>query len=495
MSLLSALQPIGSLKSVSPAEVELAEQIKETYDSPLTFIKRYFHWGEGDLKNYSGPDLWQEELLAEVERKLKEGESVQAALRFAVASGHGVGKTALVSWIILWFISTRPNSQIVVTANTQSQLSTKTWREVNVWLSRMAHRHWFLWQATKLSHVLFPASWVANAIPWSETNPEAFAGTHETRGVLIVFDEASSIADIIWETVEGALTTAGAMWFCFGNPTRSVGKFYDCFNRFAHRWITYKVDSRKAKVANQAQVNQWVEDYGEDSDFVRVRVRGEFPRQGVTQFIPSDLILEAMKRRINPNAYAHKPVVIGVDVARYGSDNSIIVQRQGQYMSQKVHRFYGIDTMELASRVLDVFREVPNGNAVICVDGVGVGAGVVDRLKERGFPVIDVQSAAKSMDSKTYYNKRSELYGLLKDWLRADGVLPDDKDLFNQLRTLEYQYNNRLQIQLESKEDIRKELGESPDIADALAYTFAYEESRIIMASSRARIVKPVNYG
>ncbi len=495
MGFLNVLQPIGSLKTISESELRIAEQIKETYNSPLEFIRRYFHWGEGDLANQTGPDQWQEELLRKVEEKLLDGHSAQAALRFAVASGHGVGKTAFVSWIILWFMSTRPNSQIVVTANTQSQLSSKTWREVNVWLSRMAHRHWFLWQATKLSHVLFPASWVANAIPWSETNPQAFAGTHETRGVLIVFDEASTIADIIWETTEGALTTHGAMWFCFGNPTDSSGRFYDCFNRFAHRWNSYKVDSRKAKVANQAQVAQWVEDYGEDSDFVRVRVRGEFPRQGVTQFIPSDLILESMKRRIQPMAYSHFPTVIGVDVARYGSDSSIIIKRQGPYVSNVIQRYHAIDTMELAARAVDTLRNVQSGQCVICVDGVGVGAGVVDRLKERGFPVIDVQSGQKSMDTKTYYNKRSELYGLLKNWLRADGVLPDDKDLFNQLRTLEYQYNNKLQIQLESKEDIRKEIGESPDVADALAYTFAYEESRIVLASSRARIIRPINYG
>lgn len=485
------LSPTGSLKTVNDTEKELAQIIGSFANSPLNYVKFAFAWGEGELKDQSGPDVWQTELMNSVEELLDGGASVTEALRFAVASGHGVGKTACVAWIILWFMSTRPNCQIVVTANTQAQLSTKTWRELAKWHRMAINRSWFKWTATSFFHVLFPETWRANAIPWSETNSEAFAGTHELTGVLIVYDEASAVADMIWEVTEGAMTTPGAMWFVFGNPTKSSGRFYDCFHGMGHRWKHYKVDSRKAKVANQAELQKWLDDYGEDSDFFRVRVRGEFPKQAVNQFISSEVVMDAMKRtRPRQETYHHYRACIGVDVARFGGDTSVITVRQGPYLHPITDKYVGLDTMMLADKVVDVYRRF-QGNAIICVDGVGVGAGVVDRLKQLGFPVIDVQSAAKALDARTYSNKRSELYGRLKDWLYADSSMPNDNDIFNQIRVLEYQINNRLQIQLMSKEDVRKEVGNSPDVADAIAYTFAADEQAMLMNSARARRIVP----
>jgi hypothetical protein len=492
-SLLPHLLPVGSLKSnLSPSESKLAQMIAETRDSPLDFVKKFFHWGEGDLTKYEAPDEWQTEFLLEIENRLKNnGEG--AALKFATSSGHGVGKTAVVSWLILWFISTRPNSAIVVTANTQTQLSTKTWRELNRWLGRMLHRHWFQWQATRLFHVLKPETWYAAAIPWSENNPEAFAGTHETAGVLILFDEASAIVDIIWENIEGALTTHGAIWCAFGNPTRNDGYFYRCFHDLKHRWQTYKVDSRKAMVANKAQLQQWVDDYGEDSDFVRVRVRGEFPRISINQFISSAIIQESMGIPPDRSSYHDRPV-IGVDVARFGEDRSVIAVRRGKTVDENIQTFLGIDTMELAGFVVARYRD-EGSNGIVCVDGVGVGAGVVDRLRQYGIPVIDVQSGAKSSDPRTYYNKRCELYGKLKDWLSAGGILPKNKDLARELSIIEYQINNKLQIQLASKEDIRrKNDGKSTDLADPIAFTFAVDSLFSFTQNAKAKRVINTNF-
>lgn len=489
-NVLSLLQPVGSLKgNISKAEEELADMLAETKNKPLLFVQRFFHWGEGDLKEYDGPDVWQSELLMRMQERLESTDDIQAALKFAVASGHGVGKSALVSWLVLWFISTRPDSAIVVTANTQNQLSTKTWREVNRWLGRMLHRHWFQWQATKLYHVMKPETWYASAIPWSESNPEAFAGTHETAGVLMLFDEASAIADIIWENVEGALTTAGAIWCVFGNPTRNDGYFFRCFNDLGHRWTNYKVDSRKAKVANQGQIQQWLEDYGEDSDFFKVRVRGEFPSQAVSQFIPSDLVNESMTRRYEPTSYKHFQSSIGVDVARFGGDKSVIAVRQNNCVT-RIYKYEQLDTMELASRVVDIYREHGN-NAVCCVDAAGVGAGVADRLRMLGLNVIDVQSGAKAVDGRTYLNKRAELYGRFKDWLLNGGCLPKDDEILAELRVLEYQFNRKMQIQLSTKDDLRKVLDRSPDTTDAVAYTFAVDEAQRFNANTRVRRVIP----
>lgn len=469
-----ALRPAGSLKEVTPAEQVLIDKVQTFRHDPLGFVHYVFGWGEGELAGMDGPDKWQSDYLEKLGRLSED--NIDGVVKMAVASGHGVGKTAMVSWIILWFMSTRDNPAIVVTANTQNQLTTKTWRELSKWHKLAINRHWFEHTATKFFHTLERSTWAATATPWSENNSEAFAGTHEKRGTMVVMDEASAISDVIWEVVEGAMTTAGSFWVVFGNPTKATGRFYDCFHDQKHRWHTYKVDSRNAAAAQKAQIQAWLEDYGEDSDFFKVRVRGEFPSQALNQFIPSDLIQEAQKRRLPKEAYAHNSYSIGVDVARFGGDTSVIAVRQGKILLEPIYKFSGIDTMELAGRVIQVYRQL-GGNAVVCVDGVGVGAGVVDRLRQLGLRVIDVQSAAKPQDGRTYYNKRGELYGRLKEWLINGGVVPINSDLAAQLRVLEYQINKKLQIQLASKDDLRPLLnGQSPDIADALAYTFAADE-------------------
>lgn len=487
------LKPIGSLKLIDDYEKQLASDIGRFYNDPLGFVKYVFAWKEGELAEHEGPDQWQTTVLSKIKEELEkriDKPDLDTAIRLAVASGHGVGKSALVSWLILWFISTRPMCQIVCTANTQSQLSGKTWREVNRWLRLAINRHHFIWTATKLYHVLFPEVWFAAATPWSKDNSEAFAGTH-AENVLILFDEASAIDDTIWEVVEGALTTRGSMIFCFGNPTRTTGKFHEAFHTQKHRWITYQVDSRNAKMANQNQIKEWIEDYGEDSDFVKIRIKGEFPRLSASQFISADLVYEASRRAKDVRGQAHMPNIIGVDVARFGTDQSIIIRRQG-YLVDPPLKFRHIDVMDLAGRVVEVYRKYPN--SIICADGVGIGAGLVDRLKQLGIPVIDVQSAAKAYDMRTYANKRGENWGRMRDWLLAGGCIPNDKELIEQIPAIEYGLNKRLQILLESKEDIRKKGGTSPDIADALSFTFSYDEAKMLATSAKARNIKRVTW-
>jgi len=242
--------PVAS--SSAPNPTALQEAMAGFVDDPLGFVCFAFPWGTGELADQRGPDTWQTAVLEYVG-----GQCLTApeALQVAVASGHGVGKTALVAWLLLWFLSTRPHPQAVVTANTKTQLDTKTWRELAKWHQRSVHRAWFAWTATRFYHQDHPATWFASAIPWSATNAEAFAGTHETD-VLLLFDEASAIDDLIWETAEGAMTTPGALWLAFGNPTRNTGRFKECFpgGRFAHRWHALQVDSRSGKLANQAQI-------------------------------------------------------------------------------------------------------------------------------------------------------------------------------------------------------------------------------------------------
>jgi hypothetical protein len=278
----------------------------------------------------------------------------------------------------------------------------------------------------------------------------------------------SGIHDTVWETMEGAQTTDSTIWMVFGNPTRNTGRFRECFGKFKHRWHTFKVDSRTARMTNKPQLQQWVDDYGEDSDFVRVRVRGEFPRAGSTQFIDVERVERAMSTRVAGNESA--PRLLGVDVARFGDDQSVILKRQGRKVLP-LDKYRGLDTMQLAAFVAEKI-DTWHPDATF-VDGTGLGAGVVDRLRSRGYEVFDVLGASKSDDQTKYFNKRAECWGRMKDWLGDECELPNDPDLRDSLIGLEYGYAPNMAIQLESKKDMKDRGLASPDEADALSFTFA----------------------
>lgn len=454
-------------------ESQLIDDIGAMYAAPLKFVRYAFPWGEaGPLAGETGPDGWQTDILDTLGEQIVSGrdDALATAIQIAVASGHGVGKTTLVSFIILWWMSTRPDCQIVVTANTANQLSTTTWRELAKWHQLAINAHWFKWTATRFFAISRPATWYASATPWSEHNAQAFAGKHEHE-MLMLFDEASNIPDIIWETAAGALTTPGACWIAFGNPTRNTGRFRECFGRERHRWITRQVDSRTAKMANTAQLQQWVDDYGEDSDYVRVRVRGLFPRVGDVQLIGTDVVETAMENELAPAAFAHFPKLLGVDVARFGDDFSVIYRRQGPMLFEP-RSFNRIDTMALAAHVFDEARDF--GTRMVFVDGVGVGGGVVDRLRELGLDVVDVQSGEAATEPKRFKNRRMELWWRVKEWLDGDVSIPaGGNQLRDDLIAPEYGFDGQLRMTLESVESMKGRGLASPDYASALAMTFA----------------------
>lgn len=440
---------------------------------PLGFVKFCFPWGEGSLSGYSGPDKWQTEVLDDICARLNNDECRQRAICEAVASGHGIGKSALVSWLILWAMATCPDTKGVVTANTETQLRTKTWAELAKWHRLCLVGEWFDLTATALiSRVKgHEKTWRVDQVPWSERNTEAFAGLHNKgKRVLLIYDEASAIPDVIWEVSEGALTDADTeiLWCAFGNPTRNTGRFRECFGRLRHRWSCRQVDSRDADMTNKAQLNTWVKDYGEDSDFVRVRVRGEFPRAGSNQFISSELVANAYGREIRESEYNFAPKVIGVDVARFGDDRSVITRRQGLCCIDQ-RKLRGVDTMTLAGIVAELAHTW--GYDAIFVDGVGVGAGVVDRLRQLGLDVFDCQAGARALAPAKFANRRAEMWSNMRDWLES-GSIPEDKELMDDLTGLEYGFNASGAVQLEKKEEMKKRGLDSPDCADSLALTF-----------------------
>jgi hypothetical protein len=464
---------------------EIIERLAEFSTDPLGFVMWAFPWGEpgSELERFRGPEPWQAILL----QQLGEGTlTISGVIRIARTSGHGIGKSALVSWLILWAMSTAPDTVGVVTANTETQLKTKTWVQLAVWYRRLICRDMFKMTATALfsQDPEHERTWRMDMVPWSERNTEAFAGLHnQGKRILLVFDEASAIPDVIWEVAEGALTDENTeiIWAVFGNPTRNKGRFRECFagGRFAHRWAHDAIDSREVSITNKDQIAEWIKDYGEDSDFVRIRVRGIFPRVDAESFIDYSTALEATQRDLLPQSGA---IVIGVDVGRFGDDPSVIYARKGRdARTWPPEILPGFSTMATASRVAATFLRLHA--SVVMVDSGGVGGGVVDRLRQLRIPVMEVDfgSGADGInpdDGSKYANKRAEIWGAMRAWLKGGAIANiktgENTTLIDELVGPNFGLNNAESIQLESKKDMRKRGVPSPNVADALACTFAY---------------------
>lgn len=480
-------------------DAQLAEDMGRFFDDPLGFVLYAFDWDNDpsmrvvelpspwDLIYGSkyGPDAWACEFLESLGNQVRErgfdGTKAVKAIREATSSGHGIGKSAITAWIVCWIMSTRPHCKGVVTANTAPQLESKTWAEITKWMKRCITGHWFEVTTGKGSmrivHKQHPESWRVDAQTCREENSESFAGLHAANSTpFYIFDEASAVPDAIWEVAEGGLTDGEPMWFVFGNPTRNTGRFFECFNKSRHRWNTRQIDSRTVQITNKGQIAEWVADYGEDSDFVRVRVRGVFPRASSLQFIPRDLVDDAMVRQTVTHAGRGRTAIVGVDVARFGDDQSVIRTRIGRDASTwPALRYRELDTMQLAARVgehVDTLRSA-GYRVVLFVDGGGVGGGVVDRLRQLEYDVVEVQFGAKADDQRKYANKRAEMWGRLKDWLPT-GCLGKDEQLATDLTSVEYSFRPDDTILLESKKSMKMRGLASPDDADALAITFAY---------------------
>lgn len=456
-------------------ESQLAAQISKYHSDPLGFMKLIYPWGKGTLADSPGPRKWQAEVADTIRLHLINPATRFQPCQIAVASGHDIGKSAEVAMLIHWALSTCEDTKVLLTANTDTQLRTKTWPEMDKWFKLAVNDFWFKVNAESIT-VRDPRHerlWRADRVSWSENNTEAFAGLHNKgKRIVVVFDEASSIADKIWEVTEGALIDEHTeiIWLAFGNPTRNDGRFRECFGKFMHRWYRFQIDSRTVEGTNKEQLQRYVEDYGEDSDFVRVRVRGEFPRAASNQFISSEVV--AMCRHYKAEGYSSLPKILSVDVARFGSDRTIIGWRQGRKFVV-TDRLRGLDVVQVAAKAAERIEEVmPDA---IVVDADGLGAGVFDNLKYRGYDdarMFEYHGGSAPDNAAKYFNKRAESWGEMNDMLKAGAEIPDDPEVASDLTTPLYGFSNKGQIQLEKKEDMKKRGLSSPDIGDMFAMTF-----------------------
>lgn len=474
---MEAQEELTKAKNAAEVQQRLIDLMASCASDPLRFVQVAFPWGVGSLADQDGPDEWQIGILAAI----RDGLSPEKAILMATASGHGIGKSALVAWIVLWSVATKPCTRGVVTANTENQLKTKTWAELAKWYNHCLVKSWFVLSATALysADPAYERLWRVDQTTWSAANTEAFAGLHNQGGrILLIFDEASAIDDVIWEVSEGALTDANTeiLWLCFGNPTKNTGRFRECFGRFRHRWQTRQIDSRTSRFSNKRQIQAWAEDYGEDSDFFKVRVRGQFPTSSANQFIPTQAIEACVQYEALD--YQTLPIVMSVDVARYGDDRTVIGYRQGRY-STILGKYNGLDTVQTTEKVIKFIDEI-DPDAVV-VDGDGIGGAVVDQLKHRGYDkrnrrklVYEFHGGATPEAPMTYYNKRAEVWGWLRDAIKDGMQLPKDHEVVTDLAQIEYEIENRRgRIMLEKKEDMKSRGLASPDIGDMLAMTFA----------------------
>ena len=450
---------------------ELIEFLASLAYDPVAFVYGAFPWGEGDLKGQE-PQVWQLDLLADVRDGLKAPGQV---VREAVASGHGIGKSALVAWLVLWAIATHEDTRGVVTANTDTQLKSKTWPELARWYERFIAKELFTYTATAIfsNEPGHERTWRVDAIPWNEHHSESFAGLHnQGKRILLVFDEASAIANVIWEVAEGALTDRDTeiIWCAFGNPTRTSGRFYDCFHRDRALWHTRQVDSRSVAISNKELIAEWARTRGEDSDFFKVRVRGVFPSASELQFISSALVEAAVQRVIHPHEFDFAPAVIGVDPAWTGEDSLEVFLRQGSMCRHLASYEKNDDDVYMAERIA-YLEDKYHAVSVNIDQGYGTGIYSVGRNMGRSWHLVSF--AGKPRDAY-YANKRAEMWGDMKEWIKSVGALPDDEELRDDLTGPEAFVNGSGKLQLESKADMKKRGLASPNKADALALTFAF---------------------
>lgn len=478
--------------AATPDEL-LADDMGRFFDDALGFVMYAYDWdNDPELQlvelpepwcfiynSKYGPDAWACELLDRISQQVREhgfdGFEPVAPIREAIASGHGIGKSAITAWIVDWIMSTRPFAQGTVTANTAPQLETKTWAQIAKWTKKCITGHWFNIKtgkgSMKMSHKDYPDSWFCSAQTCREENSEAFAGQHAANSTsFYIFDEASAVPDKIKEVAEGGLTDGEPMMFAFGNPTRNTGWFHDCFHGQAHRWHTCQIDSRSVQITNKKQIQEWVDDYGLDSDFVKVRVRGLFPSLSARQFISVEDIDAAYGRHLRPEQYEWAPKIIGVDPAWEGDDELVIGLRQGlKFQILRVLPKNDND-IQVANIIADL-EDQHQADAVFIDAGYGTGIVSAGRTWKRDWQLVWFGS--KSDDPSCKY-KRDQLWKASRDWLKEGGSIPEDPVLRRDAIGTEIIARTDGVTQIESKKDLKARGEQSPNRWDCLITTFAY---------------------
>jgi hypothetical protein len=458
-------------------EKALTDLCADCYADPLRFVVEGYDW---PINGRPGPDRWQVEALnyvgEEVEARGFDGVHPVEPIRGSKSSGHGSGKSAWLAWIENWLMSTRRNAQGSVTANTDDQLQYKTWAAIQVWAARCITAHWFVINSTIHFRKGHRASWFCVPLPNNETKSDAFQGQHApTSSSFYLIDEASGLGPKIAEAIEGGLTDGEPHVYLTGNMVRNTGLFYQSvFGRNVGRWHPQVIDTRTT-AHPPAIIQQWLEDYGEDSDFFRVRVRGLAPRASELQYIDKERVDLARVR--TQRHLPADPLIAGFDVSGDGSAWNVIRFRRGLNgrVRPPIRMPGGADPdrskrVALCAELLSDTR--PDHQLAAMFVDTAFGAAIAASLKMMGYEnVIEVNFGGDSPDSHQA-NARAYMYAKAKEWLLL-GSLPDEDLLCDQLILPGYHINRAGKLLIESKQDLQDRGEKSPDDGDAFVLTFA----------------------
>ena len=411
------------------------------------------------------PDPWQLEAL----RAIAKGHT-----RIAIRSGHGVGKTAFAAWVITWYANTRSPFKIAVTAPSSPQLFDALWPELIKWMHILPAGWRDLWDITS-SRITLKADqecFITARTSRPET-PEAMAGLH-SRSILLVADEASGIPEPVFEAASGSMSSHGATTLLIGNPVRASGFFHRAHTIERDRWYTLKVSSADSKRVTPQFVEEIANRYGIDSNAYRVRVLGEFPNADDNTLIGAELVDSAMRRDI-PIDFT-QPELWGCDIARFGTDASVLIKRRGAVVPEMPRAWHQMDTMQIAGQIKNEWDMQTVKPMLICIDVIGIGAGVVDRLHEQDLPILGVNVSETPSTTGRYARLRDELWVRCKEWLAGRNVrLPGHERLRDDLVMPRYQFLSDGRLQVESKNSMRARGLQSCDYADALNLTFCQQ--------------------
>lgn len=422
------------------------------------------------------PDDWQKDALVDLAENTK----------VAIKSGQGVGKTGMEAVALLWFICCFSYPRIVATAPTKQQLHDVLWSEVNKWMSRSPLLSEILkWTKTYIYMRSYEKRWFA--VARTATKPENMQGFHEDN-MLFIVDEASGVTDPIMEAILGTLSGSNNKLLMCGNPTKTTGTFYDAFNTDRAIYKCHTVSSEDSKRTNKENIQALIRKYGEDSNVVRVRVKGLFPKKDADVFISTELV-EQCSGRIYELQEKSPFILLGVDVARFGDDETVIT-RNANGKIKIVQQYRGQDLMETVGWIVreykKILKEFPEYQRKIYVniDDTGLGGGVTDRLKEvkkeqrlSRLVIIPINMAEKietdtkeGKEASEYYdNLTTHMWAILRELLENKQIeIVDDAELFGQLTSRKYKMASNGKLRLESKEDMKKRGLDSPDRADSL---------------------------
>ena len=473
---------------------QLVQDIGSYTHDPFGYTQYAFSWGSGTLKD-KRLRKWQAEEFKALGDHLQNPDTRHDPYLVAIASGHGVGKSAFIGMLSCWGMDTCDDTRIMITSNTDGQLKTKTVPEVSKWHRLKITSDWFKLTATSIFSLEkdHEKSWRTDFQPWSKDNSEAFAGLHnEGKRIIIVFDEASGIDDKIWEVVEGALTDENTeiIWVAFGNPTRNTGRFRECFRKHSKYWRTRHLDSRDVEGTNKKLFAQWAEQYGEDSDFFKVRVRGQFPSMSAYQLYSTVDIDAAYGKHLREEQYNFAPVIISCDPAWTGDDELVIGLRQG-LMYKVLERMTKNDNDMMVANKIARYQDQYDADAVNIDGGYGTGIASGGRTMGRHWNIVWFGEKSGRADC---FNKRAEMYVEVKDWLQAGGAIPKIQSLYDEMIYTEVLPTMDGKYKLPPKDVMREDLGRSPGDMDALALTFALPVTPKMRMNRTSAAKKTRNY-